>query len=235
MSIAEGSGGHAALMDRNYRFQRHVYDLTRKYYLLGRDPMIAGLGVPDGGSVLEVGCGTGRNLILAGRRYPNAKLFGLDISAAMLETAAANLAREGIADRTALARGDATSFDAADLFGMEKFDRVFISYALSMIPGWEGAVAAALRALSPKGSLHIVDFGQQRRLPAWFRKALHAWLAKYHVTPRATLDAELYRQATEHGRPLQFDRLHRDYAHLAVVGPTSPLLPVHGEKVPAGG
>jgi S-adenosylmethionine-diacylgycerolhomoserine-N-methlytransferase len=222
MSIAEGSGRHAALMDRNYRFQRHVYDFTRKYYLLGRDPMIAGLGVPDGGSVLELGCGTGRNLILAGRRYPKAQLFGLDISAAMLETAAANLAKEGLAARTKLARGDAMSFDAADLFGIEKFDRVFISYALSMIPGWEGAVTAALRALSPEGSLHIVDFGQQRRLPVWFRAALHAWLAKYHVSPRATLDAELYRQATEHGRPLQFDRLYRDYAHLAVVGAASP-------------
>ncbi|MDQ6433448.1 class I SAM-dependent methyltransferase [Mesorhizobium sp. LHD-90] len=210
---------HAALMDRNYRFQRHIYDLTRKYYLLGRDQMIAGLDVPDGGSVLELGCGTGRNLILAGRRYPKARLFGLDISAAMLETAAANLAREGIAGRTRLARGDATSFDPARLFGEEKFDRVFISYALSMIPGWEGAIAAALRALSPAGSLHIVDFGQQQRLPRWFHGALHAWLAKYHVTPRATLDAELHRQATEHGRPLQFDRLYRDYAWLAVVGP----------------
>ena len=29
------AGGHAALMDGVYRYQRHVYDLTRKYYLLG--------------------------------------------------------------------------------------------------------------------------------------------------------------------------------------------------------
>ena len=27
----------AALMDRMYRHQRHIYDLTRKFYLLGRD------------------------------------------------------------------------------------------------------------------------------------------------------------------------------------------------------
>ena len=25
-----------------YRHQRHIYDLTRKYYLLGRDRLIAG-------------------------------------------------------------------------------------------------------------------------------------------------------------------------------------------------
>ena len=33
----------AALMDRMYRHQRHVYDLTRKYYLAGRDEAIARL------------------------------------------------------------------------------------------------------------------------------------------------------------------------------------------------
>ena len=33
----------AALMDRMYRRQRHIYDLTRKFYLLGRDEVIARL------------------------------------------------------------------------------------------------------------------------------------------------------------------------------------------------
>lgn len=221
MSAIDGSRGHAALMDRNYRFQRHVYDLTRKYYLLGRDGLIDGLVVPDGGTVLEVGCGTGRNLVLAGRRYPQARLYGLDISAAMLETAAGNLAHGGIAGRTTLALGDATGFDAAKLFGREKFDRVFVSYALSMIPGWEAAIAAALGAVAPAGSLHVVDFGQQAELPGWFRHGLHAWLRKYHVTPRAALLSELRRQADAAGRPLMFERWYRDYAWHAVVSARS--------------
>ena len=75
------AGAAAAHMDRIYRHQRFIYDLTRKYYLLGRDRMIAGLAVPDGASVLEVGCGTGRNLIEAARRYPHARFHGFDISA----------------------------------------------------------------------------------------------------------------------------------------------------------
>ncbi|TIQ66810.1 MAG: SAM-dependent methyltransferase, partial [Mesorhizobium sp.] len=33
-------------MDGVYRWQRHIYDLTRKYYLLGRDRLISGLEVP---------------------------------------------------------------------------------------------------------------------------------------------------------------------------------------------
>ncbi|TGV54958.1 class I SAM-dependent methyltransferase, partial [Mesorhizobium sp. M00.F.Ca.ET.149.01.1.1] len=103
---------------------------------------------------------------------PNARLFGLDISAEMLETANAAIARDGLAARVSLARGDATDFDAKELFGVERFDRVFVSYSLSMIPGWEKTVSAALAALAPGGSLHVVDFGQQERLPRWFRSLL---------------------------------------------------------------
>ena len=40
---------HERLLDRNYRYQRHIYDLTREYYLLGRDRMIEHLSPPDGG------------------------------------------------------------------------------------------------------------------------------------------------------------------------------------------
>ena len=82
-------------MDGVYRYQRHIYDLTRKYYLLGRDRMLRGLDVPPEGTVLELGCGTGRNIVLAARRYPAARFFGLDISAAMLETAAAQPGARG--------------------------------------------------------------------------------------------------------------------------------------------
>ena len=52
---------HATAMDRMYRQTRHIYDLTRTPYLLGRDRLIAELGLEAGGSVLEMGCGTGRN------------------------------------------------------------------------------------------------------------------------------------------------------------------------------
>ncbi|MFX8410451.1 hypothetical protein ABTL60_19470, partial [Acinetobacter baumannii] len=71
---------HADHMDGIYRYQRYIYDLTRKFYLLGRDQMIGGLQPPTGARVLEVGCGTGRNLLLAARRYPLVRFYGFDIS-----------------------------------------------------------------------------------------------------------------------------------------------------------
>ncbi|RUX06870.1 MAG: class I SAM-dependent methyltransferase [Mesorhizobium sp.] len=217
----EFKANHAELMDGVYRWQRHIYDLTRKYYLLGRDRLIAGLDVPPGGAVLELGCGTGRNIILAARAYPDARFFGLDISAEMLETASKAIDREGLSDRVMLARCDATDFDAKALFGKGSFDRVFVSYSLSMIPGWEKTVSAALAALAPTGSLHIVDFGHQEGLPGWFRALLRGWLKKFHVTPRESLRDVLESQAERTGATFCFRTLYRGYAWLAVIGPHS--------------
>ena len=209
--------GHAQLMDGIYRRQRHVYDATRKYYLLGRDRLVAGLDVPPGGAVLELGCGTGRNLLFAARRFPQARLYGLDISEAMLETARQNLRYELREERVVLAAGDATSFDAEQLFGRAKFDRVYFSYALSMIPDWEKALSMAVDCIAIGGSLHIVDFGAQEKLPRWFRAALRAWLRRFHVEPRALLAAELASQAERLGGRVEFTPLHRGYAWHAVL------------------
>jgi S-adenosylmethionine-diacylgycerolhomoserine-N-methlytransferase len=217
MAVSETGQDHADLMDGVYRWQRHVYDLTRKYYLLGRDRMIDRLDVPPGGGVLELGCGTGRNIALAARRHRDARFFGLDISSEMLATARLSLTRSGLADRVRLAQGDATDFDAEALFGQSRFDRVFISYALSMIPDWEASIAEGLAALKQGGSLHIVDFGGQERLPGWFRSLLRAWLSKFHVAPRDSLREVLESECRRAGASLEFETLFRGYAVHAVV------------------
>ncbi len=210
MSAIEHS--HAELMDGVYRHQRHFYDLTRKYYLLGRDRLIDRLDAPPGGTVLELGCGTGRNLIQAARAYPDARFHGLDISAEMLETAAVSIGKRDLSSRVSLARGDATAFDPEKLFGLAGFDRIFISYSLSMIPEWRRTIAAALEALNEGGSLHVVDFGRQERLPDWFKGGLRAWLAKFHVSPRDSLREVLEAESRRAGKSLRFDSLYRGYA-----------------------
>lgn len=205
---------HAERMDRMYRYQRHIYDLTRKYYLFGRDRMIARLDVPREGSLLEVGCGTGRNLLLAHRLYPTARLYGLDISAEMLVSARANF--RGKPAEPVLAVADATTFTAGE-FGVSGFDRIMISYALSMIPDWEKAIDASLAALKPGGSLHVVDFGQQEGLPRWFRRFLQSWLDRFHVTPRADLRQALEARLERVGGRLEFETVGRGYAWHAII------------------
>ena len=216
MSMAPLAAGsdHSRLMDQVYRHQRHIYDATRKYYLLGRDRMIRGLDLSEGQSLLEVGCGTGRNLAVVARHFPQARLFGLDISSEMLVTARAKLAHLG--SSVTLRELDASRYLAAD-FDEPGFDRIMISYALSMIPDWERTLAASLAALKPGGSLHIADFGQQEGLPRWFGALLRAWLSKFHVTPRANLESAL--RSMIEGAPyrLEFEGHARGYAWLAVI------------------
>jgi S-adenosylmethionine-diacylgycerolhomoserine-N-methlytransferase len=206
-----------ARMDRMYRVQRHFYDATRRYYLLGRTTLIDGLVPPPGGTVLEIGCGTGWNLIEIARRYPEVKLYGLDVSAAMLETARHKIAKAGLQHRITLAVGDATTFSGHELFGIHPFDRVVASYVLSMIPDWQAAIARAVGQLKLNGSLHIVDFGDAGGLPAPFKAVLHAWLANFDVTPRVTLKAEIGRVAANRQLDRYCAELHRGYAQYAVL------------------
>jgi len=173
---------HGALMDQVYRRQKHVYDLTRKYYLFGRDRLIADLRARPGASVLELGCGTGRNLAQIGKAYPDVLLFGLDISREMLDLAGTKLG-----PRATLAAGDATSFDPAALFAIGGFDHIVLSYALSMIPDWQRTMEHAAAQLASGGRLHIVDFGDLDGLPRVLADGLRAWLRVFHVTPRRTM------------------------------------------------
>jgi S-adenosylmethionine-diacylgycerolhomoserine-N-methlytransferase len=184
---------HAALMNRIYRGQRHIYDLTRKYYLFGRDRTIAGLDCKPGDAVLEIACGTGRNLRAAARRWPGVQLYGIDISSEMLRSAEAALG-----GNARLAVGDACALDTARLLGRERFDRVILSYCLSMIPGWPAALDQAAQLLTPGGSVHIVDFGDLGGLPGPLAAAMRSWLATFHVAPRSDLRLAASRVAARH-------------------------------------
>jgi S-adenosylmethionine-diacylgycerolhomoserine-N-methlytransferase len=213
-------------MNRMYRRQRHIYDGTRRYYLLGRDQLIANLKPEAGTNMLEVGCGTGRNLVLAARRFPEARWFGIDVSTEMLTSAITAIARRGLTSRIKVAHGDATAFDSALLFGIPSFDHVMISYSLSMIPNWTLVLEAAISRLKPGGRLHIVDFGRQERLPGIARALLLRWLRLFDVTPRDDLERVLSAMATASGAELRFERPFRGYAQYAVLtlssGPAKP-------------
>lgn len=203
---------HAELMDRTYRYQRYIYDVTRRCYLPGRDRLVRELAPPPAGRVLEIACGTGRNLALIGRAYPDCTLYGLDISREMLRTA-----RSRLGGRAVLAQADACDYDSGVLFGADGFDRVVLSYSLSMIPDWRAALHLAARQLRPGGSLHVVDFGDQTGLPRWFRRGLHAWLARFHVTPRVDLLTQMQALAAAPGLSLRVETIYRDYARYGVL------------------
>lgn len=239
---------HAAAMDRMYRLTRHVYDLTRRYYLLGRDRMLERVVTSRNTATLEVGCGTARNLIKLAQRPEHGHLYGLDASHEMLETAGKSIDRSlnlkptplnppGLSTRPAgsdeaprptsapcdrdpivLRQGLAEQLDAKRMFGRdEPFDTIFFSYCLSMIPTWPGAIDAAMANLRPGGHLLIVDFWDQKDLPAVFAAGLKRWLAMFHVHYRPEVhDAIVALGDSGRGR-VEFESVARRYAYIASI------------------
>jgi S-adenosylmethionine-diacylgycerolhomoserine-N-methlytransferase len=201
-------------MDRMYRWTRHIYDASRKYYLLGRDKLIASLDMRQGETLCEAGCGTARNLILMAKRYPDARFFGFDASAEMLKTAGASLEREGLKDKVPLTVALAQDF-SAEKFGLaEPFDRIVFSYALSIMDDWQAAVEHALTQVKSGGRIHVVDFGDQNGLPGWFKKLLGAWLKQFHVRFRPEVKACFERLAADGRGRMDYREAYRGYAYL---------------------
>ncbi|MCS7081176.1 MAG: class I SAM-dependent methyltransferase [Chloracidobacterium sp.] len=207
---------HAAKMDAMYRRQRYIYDLSRKYFLFGRDTLLARLPVRPGMRVVEIGCGTARNLVILASRHPQAQFYGADISSEMLLSARANIRRRRL-ENVVVATAAAEGFDHRAVFGLDTpFDIAFFSYSLSMIPDWRAAVAAALASLRPGGWLGVVDFWDQKELPRWFEKLLGAWVRRFDVTPRPEILDELAARRDRGEGNLTIEAVGGRYAFIAL-------------------
>ncbi len=179
-------------MNRMYRWTRHIYDMSRRYYLLGRDEMLDQIADLPGGSVLEIGCGTARNLRILDEQAPQHTLYGLDASLSMLATARSELEKAGCTRRITLGHGLAQELNPEQNLRTEgPFDVIFFSYVLSMIPSWRAALHEALTHLSPDGRLYLVDFWDQAHLPNWTADALQQWLSLFDVCPRPAVPKTL--------------------------------------------
>jgi len=204
-------------MDNMYRWTRHIYDLTRKYYLLGRDELIDKNDIKDGEYVCEVGCGTARNLIKIADKYPNAYYYGLDASDEMLKTAQGNLEQAKMGGKIILKQAFSQSFEPKTLFGLEQpLDKIVFSYALSIIPPWQDSIDHAIELLPSGGEIHIVDFGGQDDLPKPFRKFLFWWLKMFHVYHKPEILDYLKRLEVERKGSLEVHHLYKGYAYRAV-------------------
>lgn len=153
--------------------QSQIYDLTRWSFLFGRKKVIRNLLIlaTDAKEILEVGCGTGHNLILLTNRFPNAKIVGIDISEDMVEKA-----------RKATKMYPNIVIEHSPFPSVRQFDIVLFSYALTMMnPGWDFWVSESAALLKPNGYIAIVDFHRSRF--RWFTKHM----SNHHVKMEAHL------------------------------------------------
>lgn len=100
-------------------------------------------------SILDVGCGTGGQLAVY--RQPGCKLFGIDLSPAMLE-----VARRKLGDAAELSLQDATHMNFAD----ETFDLITMMLVIHEMPASirSAVLTECKRVLKKEGRLLVIDF-----------------------------------------------------------------------------
>jgi ubiquinone/menaquinone biosynthesis C-methylase UbiE len=115
--------------------------------------------------VLDVGCGTGTHLELY-QRY-KCRLYGIDLSPAMLE-----IARDRLGESAQLDLGDAADMPYTD----DRFDLIICMISLhEMSPETRSAVLdEMMRVLKSDGRILLVDYhpGPYRPLQGWISKLI---------------------------------------------------------------
>jgi S-adenosylmethionine-diacylgycerolhomoserine-N-methlytransferase len=186
---SEVQASHRAFLDRYYRLTHHVYDVSRKYYLFGRDGVLERLLASDWTTLVELGPGTGRNLGWLHRRRPDAMLGGLEASEVM---------RAHARRRCPWARidpGFAEDGNIGAVLGAPP-QRILMSYCLSMFMDKDRAIDNARQHLVPGGELWVVDFSDLEGLPAMPRRAMRKFLSAFHV--ETVPDELLHRHGASH-------------------------------------
>lgn len=184
---------HRSFLNAYYGWSRHVYDVTRKYYLFGRDRVLNDLIADRSWSrLIEIGPGTGRNLRILHEGRPDAQLGGVEASDEMLEHARPRC------PWAKLEHGFAENADFTNILD-DRPDVILYSYCLSMVQEPHQALENARASLAPGGRVIVVDFADLSGMRTPFRQGLRRWLDTFHVEPLDTKILEPFSPKITHG------------------------------------
>ena len=137
-------------VQRSYRRWAPVYDLAFGRITNGGRILAARHVNAAGGSVLEVGIGTGLAL---GYYAPQVRVTGIDVSAEMLREADRRAARLGLHNVAGLHQMDARQIALPDA----AFDHVAAMHIMSVVPEPERVLDEMVRLCRPGGSVLIAN------------------------------------------------------------------------------
>jgi phosphatidylethanolamine/phosphatidyl-N-methylethanolamine N-methyltransferase len=138
------------MVERAYDRWAPIYDLVfGGVFGKGRRAAIAATN-SIGGRVLEVGVGTGISLP---QYASNTRIFGIDISAAMLRKAKTRVAELGLKNVEGLAVMDAEKLDFPD----GSFDVVMAQYVVTAVANPEATLDEFARVLRPGGEVILLS------------------------------------------------------------------------------
>lgn len=153
------TGGIVPYQGRSDAFAEVIAETTAGLQVLSAKKLLPELpGLQDrldsGGSILEVGCGTGRHLIQLTKAFPHARCVGVDIDSTSMKAARDAVEKADVADRVSLIEADIAaaveenSIDAVVM--IEVLHEIEPKFRQSVIDG-------CYRALRPDGWLLIID------------------------------------------------------------------------------
>jgi phosphatidylethanolamine/phosphatidyl-N-methylethanolamine N-methyltransferase len=145
-----------------------VYDFTFELIMRqGRRAAAAAASRP-GGTVLDVGVGTGLELPMF---EPRTRLVGVDLSEPMLRRAAARVRRDRLHNVRGLAVMDAMRLAFPDA----SFDAAVAPYVLTVVPDPAATLDELLRVVKPGGEIVLVNHVGAEGGPI---AAVEAWLGR---------------------------------------------------------
>lgn len=141
-----------------------------------RDKGLKDLGLQPGESALEIGFGTGHCLVeMANAVGPTGKVFGIDISDAMVALTEQLLQKENLADRVHVTRADADTLPYPDA----SLDAVFTSFTLELFdtPELPKVMGEVKRVLKPGGRFGVVAVSREGKHP--IITAIYEWTHRH--------------------------------------------------------
>jgi SAM-dependent methyltransferase len=110
-----------------------------------------------GGTALDVGCGSGRALIMLAQAFPNSRFFGYDAHPGSVERARANAVSAGVGERVTFEVVDCTKLPADRFDFISTFDVIHDSVDPS------GLLSSIREALKPDGTYLMLEMNVSNR------------------------------------------------------------------------
>lgn len=171
---------------------------------------VASLHLRRGGTVVDLGCGTGLNMpylsIAAGE---SGRVIGVDLTAAMLERARTRIEEEEL-HNVDLVRTDMSEWQFPD-----RIDGVLSTLALSIPADYDRIIERAAQALRPGARMAFVELKRPERWPEWLAR-LGVKLLSIYGTQWEHTEHKPWLAARRHLTELRFEEFYFGVGYLWV-------------------
>lgn len=144
----------------------HSYDFLNHFFSLGidiiwRKKAVKCLRSIEPKTMLDLATGTGDFAVTAVKKLNPDTVFGLDISAGMLEVGKKKMAKKGLSDRIKMQLGDSENLP----FENGTFDALTVGFGVRNYENLETGLREMLRVLRPGGKAAILEFSKPKAFP----------------------------------------------------------------------